>query len=84
MIQIHQRQSDKEDGVMTRGTVKWFNAKKGYGFISSETGEDVFVHFSEIQVEGYKTLNEGENVEFDLENDAKGPKARNVRKITVP
>jgi len=65
---------------MAKGKVKWFNAKKGYGFISSETGEDVFVHFSSIQTEGYKTLDEGEEVEFEVEKDQKGLKAKNVQR----
>ena len=63
---------------MAKGKVKWFNAKKGYGFISSETGEDVFVHFSEIQSDGYKTLDEGQEVEFEVEKDQKGLKAKKV------
>lgn len=64
--------------VMAKGKVKWFNAKKGYGFISSEKGEDVFVHFSEIQSDGYKTLDEGQDVEFEIEKDQKGLKAKKV------
>ena len=63
------------------GTVKWFNASKGYGFIARDGGEDVFVHQSAIQSEGYRTLEEGQRVEFDLESGAKGPKAVNVKKI---
>ena len=63
---------------MVKGKVKWFNAKKGYGFISSDTGQDVFVHFSEIQSDGYKTLEEGQAVEFEIENDQRGPKAKKV------
>ncbi|MFN4268181.1 MAG: cold shock domain-containing protein [Fervidobacterium pennivorans] len=62
-----------------KGTVKWFDAKKGYGFITKEDGEDIFVHFSAIQVEGFKTLKEGDKVEFDVQNGAKGPQAANVR-----
>jgi len=65
---------------MVKGTVKWFNDKKGYGFIASETGEDVFVHFSAIQADGYRSLSEGQQVEFELENDQRGPKAKNVQK----
>ncbi|KSV58208.1 cold shock domain-containing protein [Acetivibrio ethanolgignens] len=60
------------------GTVKWFNNQKGYGFISDEQGNDVFVHFSGLNMEGYKTLNEGEEVEFDVVDGAKGPQAANV------
>lgn len=63
------------------GTVKWFNADKGYGFISTEQGKDVFVHFSAIQTDGYKTLEEGSKVEFDIVNSARGETAANVTKI---
>jgi len=62
-----------------KGTVKWFDAKKGYGFITKEDGEDIFVHFSAIQVEGFKTLKEGDRVEFEVQNGAKGPQAANVK-----
>ena len=66
---------------MNNGTVKWFNAEKGYGFISNaEGGEDVFVHFSAIQADGYKTLEEGQEVEFEVVQGAKGPQAANVVK----
>lgn len=61
------------------GTVKWFNPEKGYGFIEREGGEDVFVHFSAIQSEGYKSLQEGQRVEFDIENGQRGLQASNVR-----
>ena len=60
------------------GTVKWFNAEKGFGFITSEEGKDLFVHFSEIQKEGFKTLEEGEQVTFDVKEGQKGPQAANV------
>ena len=66
---------------METGTVKFFNAQKGYGFISREGGADVFVHFSNIQGEGYKTLNEGEHVEFDVAPGRKGEEAQNVRVV---
>ena len=66
---------------MTVGTVKWFNADKGYGFITPESGEDVFVHFSAIQTSGYRSLNEGQAVEFDVAQGPKGPQAANVRPI---
>jgi CspA family cold shock protein len=66
---------------MTQGTVKWFNSEKGYGFIAREGGEDVFVHFSAIQGDGYKTLTEGERVEFDVAPGRKGEEAQNVRPI---
>jgi CspA family cold shock protein len=64
---------------MTVGTVKWFNADKGYGFIAPESGEDVFVHFSAIQSTGYRSLAEGQAVEFDIEQGSKGAQAANVR-----
>jgi cold shock protein len=60
------------------GTVKWFNGTKGYGFISQENGPDVFVHFSQISMEGYKTIEEGQKVEFTIENGPKGLQAANV------
>jgi CspA family cold shock protein len=66
---------------MEKGTVKWFNGAKGFGFISRETGEDVFVHFRSIQGEGYKNLNEGDKVEFDVERGPKGLQATNVTKV---
>lgn len=61
-----------------QGTVKWFNAEKGFGFIEREGGEDVFVHFSAIKAEGYKSLQEGQRVEFDIESGQRGPQATNV------
>ncbi|WP_019537399.1 cold shock domain-containing protein [Paenibacillus ginsengihumi] len=64
-----------------KGTVKWFNAEKGYGFIQVEGGEDVFVHFSAIQGEGFKTLEEGQAVEFDIVEGNRGPQAANVIKL---
>lgn len=63
---------------MTNGTVKWFNAEKGFGFITTEEGTDVFVHFSQINKEGFKTLEEGQNVTFDVVEGQKGPQAENV------
>ncbi|HUN66122.1 MAG TPA: cold-shock protein [Bacteroidota bacterium] len=66
---------------MEQGTVKWFNAAKGYGFISRQTGEDVFVHFKAIVGEGYRTLNEGDKVQFDVEKGPKGLQAANVQKV---
>ena len=64
-------------------TVKWFNDRKGFGFIRLESGDDVFVHYSALQGEGFKTLKEGENVEFEVVQGAKGPQASNVLKAVV-
>lgn len=66
---------------MEKGTVKWFNGSKGYGFITREQGEDIFVHFKAIEGEGYKSLQEGEQVQFDVERGPKGLQAANVKKI---
>ncbi len=66
---------------MVRGTVKWFNNQKGYGFITQESGGDVFVHHSEIQGSGYKSLEEGQAVEFEVTNGPKGEQAKNVVKV---
>ncbi|MGE5550164.1 MAG: cold shock domain-containing protein [Bacteroidota bacterium] len=63
-----------------RGRVKWFNAEKGFGFIEREGGKDVFVHFSAIQMEGFKTLDEGQEVEFEIVEGERGPQAANVTK----
>ncbi|MCL4485379.1 MAG: cold-shock protein [Leptospirales bacterium] len=65
---------------MAKGKVKWFNANKGYGFISQENGEDIFVHYSAIQTQGFKTLDEGQAVEFEITQGPKGPQAANVTK----
>lgn len=67
---------------MARGKVKWFNNSKGFGFIGQENGPDVFVHFSSIQSEGYKQLDEGDEVEFEVGQGQKGPQAENVRKVS--
>jgi len=64
-----------------KGTVKWFNADKGFGFITGEDGNDVFAHFSQIKVDGYKTLVEGQEVSFDVVQGAKGPQAENIEVI---
>jgi CspA family cold shock protein len=66
---------------LTTGTVKFFNAEKGYGFIAREQGDDVFVHYSNIQGSGYKTLNEGQRVEFEVAPGRKGDEARDVRLV---
>lgn len=66
---------------MAKGTVKWFSNQKGYGFITPEEGNDVFVHHSEIQGDGYKTLDEGQSVEFEIIQGAKGDQAQNVVKL---
>ncbi|QUH27555.1 cold-shock protein [Vallitalea guaymasensis] len=66
---------------MNQGTVKWFDAKKGFGFISVEDGDDIFVHFSAIQDEGFKNLEEGDAVQFEVVDGAKGPQAANVSKL---
>lgn len=66
---------------MSKGTVKWFNNQKGYGFISDENGNDVFVHYSGLNMEGFKSLEEGAEVEFEVVEGAKGPQATNVTKL---
>ena len=66
---------------MSNGTVKWFNAEKGYGFIEREDGNDVFVHFSAIQGKGFKTLEEGQSVSFEIEEGPRGKQASNVTKL---
>ena len=66
---------------MKKGTVKWFKNQKGYGFISDEDGNDVFVHYSGLNMDGFKSLEEGQAVEFEVVNGAKGPQATNVTKL---
>jgi len=66
---------------VSEGAVKWFNEKKGYGFIQQENGQDLFVHYTAIQTEGFKTLTEGQRVSFEVEETPKGPKAKNVQII---
>ena len=68
---------------METGKVKWFNRTKGFGFIEREEGDDVFVHFSAIQAEGFKVLDEGDEVEFEVVEGPKGPQAANVRKLEI-
>ena len=67
--------------MATQGTVKWFNSEKGFGFIQREGGDDVFVHFSAIQGEGYRSLEDGQRVEFDVAHGRKGEEAQNVRVV---
>ena len=75
------RSDDKREKSVTTGTVKFFNAEKGYGFISREGGSDVFVHFSNIEGNGYKTLTEGQTVEFEVAAGRKGDEAQKVRVV---
>jgi CspA family cold shock protein len=82
VARYHRGESLKREVVeMAQGSVKWFNDAKGYGFISQEDGEDVFVHFSAIQASGFKSLTEGDKVEFEVTKGPKGLQAANVRKI---
>jgi CspA family cold shock protein len=73
----------RDNSFVTNGTVKWFNAEKGYGFIVPEDGEDVFVHFSAIQAAGYRSLTEGQQVEFEITQGPKGAQAANVRPLDL-
>lgn len=75
------REKEELRSMSVEGTIKWFNEKKGYGFIQQDNGPDVFVHYSSIKTEGFKTLAEGQRVQFDIEEGNKGPKAINVTKI---
>ncbi len=79
MLVIHK--SIMEVVPMNKGTVKWFNNQKGYGFISDEAGNDIFVHYSGLNMEGYKSLEEGQEVEFEIFQGEKGPQAVNVTKL---
>jgi len=78
---IHERRRGEEGKEMAKGTVKWFSNQKGYGFIATEDGKDVFVHHTAIKGEGYKTLQEGQAVEFDIIQGPKGQQASNVVKL---
>ena len=73
---------EEEVSVLANGIVKWFNDKKGYGFINEDQGRDIFVHFSAIDMQGFKTLSEGDMVMFDIEESDRGPEAKNVKKST--
>lgn len=73
---------EEEVSALANGTVKWFNDKKGYGFINENEGRDIFVHFSAIDMPGFKTLSEGDVVMFEVEESDRGPEAKNVRKTT--
>jgi cold shock protein len=75
------RWGERRDIVMGEGQVKWFNEKKGYGFIQQDEGQDLFVHYTAIQSDGFKTLTEGQRVRFEIEETSKGPKAKNVQII---
>ncbi len=81
LIATKRIRSDAQGGnSMNNGTVKWFNADKGFGFITGENGQDVFAHFSAIQADGYKSLDEGQAVTFDTEEGQRGPQAVNINK----
>ena len=85
MYKLHKVQATSiylEGLVMQQGVVKWFNAKKGYGFISDAEGKDVFVHFSALNMEGFKELKDGETVEFEVIQGDKGPQAANVTRMS--
>jgi CspA family cold shock protein len=73
----------QEDRAMANGTVKWFNADKGFGFITQENGPDVFVHYSAIEETGFKSLNEGDSVQFEVVPGPKGPQAKSVKKVSA-
>lgn len=80
-VKIQLKKKGKEDKAMPEGKVKWFNEKKGFGFIETDEGQDVFVHFSSIQDTGFRTLNEGQRVSFDIEKGPKGPSAVKVKTL---
>jgi len=75
------QKAEGRDIAVAEGQVKWFNEKKGYGFIQQDNGQDLFVHYTAIQGDGFKTLTEGQRVSFEIEETSKGPKAKNVQII---
>jgi CspA family cold shock protein len=81
IVHFHEKSSAQEKKILAEGTVKWFSDQKGYGFIEQDNGEDIFVHHSQIEGSGFKTLSEGERVEFEVGEGRKGPAAQNVRKL---
>ena len=81
-LALHSDVFFKEGNALAQGIVKWFSDKKGYGFIEQEGGEEVFVHYSAINMSGFKTLAEGDRVSFDVEANDRGPKASNVSKLS--
>jgi CspA family cold shock protein len=83
VLLFQDRASSKAGVIMASGKVKWFDNKKGFGFIMQESGQDVFVHHTSIQGTGFKTLNEGETVNFDVVVSDKGPKAENVQRLSA-
>ena len=78
---VHIIERRKEVGVLGEGVVKWFSERKGFGFIEQEDGQDLFVHHSAINMTGFRTLNEGDRVSFEIEESDRGPKAKNVTKL---
>ena len=80
-MRSHKEIFHKEGHVLMQGKIKWFNSKKGFGFIEQENGEDVFVHYSAIEMPGFKTLSEGETVEFEIQESERGLSATRVTKI---
>lgn len=81
MVELANRNLSKEGRSMAEGTVKWFSERKGYGFIEQDDGGDIFVHHSSINMPGFRTLNEGDRVSFEVGEGTKGPAAQNVTKI---